>query len=298
MPPPPARRLLPGWAAPNGRDALCAASDRTPRWALSVLHNQWHPPPTPPLPARWSPHAVFPLRGRRTSRHAERRGVSSSIPAAARGLLGGSRAACRLPHLLPLQRPPRVVAVTRRRRRLLPRARCARALSTCLGWYGWDKQGTEDELGMAIVDWTGGGLARCPLMVGVPTAGWPAARGGPQSRVAREGWGVDALATTAALAGSPAGSRPLATTVRVLPSEVAAEVCRQVLGVLPAFADEHTGVCDVVVLLASASLAAEFMGVDTTGRAQGICRWVAAESGVEEVNEPVDMVLAGEEEEG
>lgn len=70
------------------------------------------------------------------------------------------------------------------------------------------------------------------------------------------------------------------------------------VSVLPAVASEHTIVFAVFALMANASLTAEVTGVDATGRASAARRWLAAESDVEAVDETVDVVPAGEDEEG
>lgn len=79
----------------------------------------------------------------------------------------------------------------------------------------------------------------------------------------------------------------------LLPSEVAADVHRQVLGGVPGLDTELTDESAVVALMANASLAAEVTGVDPTGRTQAPRRWLVAESDVEAVDETVDVVLAG-----
>lgn len=70
----------------------------------------------------------------------------------------------------------------------------------------------------------------------------------------------------------------------------------QVLGNVPALDNKHTDLSDIVALMANASPAAKSTGVDATGCAQAVCRWLVAESDVMAVDETVDIVLEGEEE--
>lgn len=81
----------------------------------------------------------------------------------------------------------------------------------------------------------------------------------------------------------------------VLPAEAEAEVRRLVLGVTPAFENTHMDVSAVVAMMANASLADEFVGVDAPGRVRAAQRWMDAENDVGAIDETVDMVLDGED---
>lgn len=61
------------------------------------------------------------------------------------------------------------------------------------------------------------------------------------------------------------------------------------------FENAHMDVSAVVALMANTSLADELMGVDTPDRVRAAQRWMDAESDVAAIEETMDMVLDGEE---
>lgn len=80
----------------------------------------------------------------------------------------------------------------------------------------------------------------------------------------------------------------------VLPTEAAAEVRRQVHGVVPAYDNTHMDVSGIMASMAHVSLAEEFEGVDASDRVRAAHRWLAAVSDARAIDETVDMVLDGE----
>lgn len=66
-------------------------------------------------------------------------------------------------------------------------------------------------------------------------------------------------------------------------------------GVVPARENVQIVVPGMVALMANASLAEEFEGVEAPGKVRAAHRWLAAKSDATAIDETVDMVLNGEE---
>lgn len=85
-------------------------------------------------------------------------------------------------------------------------------------------------------------------------------------------------------------------TAEVLPVEAAAEVRRQLHGVVHVADSVHTDVSEVVSLLANAGSDGDFEGISEDERGRAVQAWFAAEEDVNTIDHTVDMVLAGEDE--
>lgn len=86
-------------------------------------------------------------------------------------------------------------------------------------------------------------------------------------------------------------------TAEVLPDEAAAEVRRQLHGVVPVADNVHTDVSEVVALMANSRLWDDFEGVSDNERSVAVEQWFAAEDDVEALDETVDMALGEGEDE-
>jgi len=78
-----------------------------------------------------------------------------------------------------------------------------------------------------------------------------------------------------------------------LPTEANAELRRQLGDILPVADSEHMDVSSLVAMMANTTLEHEFEGVSGPDQAQAMRRWPVAETDVEAIDQTVDMVLAG-----
>lgn len=86
-------------------------------------------------------------------------------------------------------------------------------------------------------------------------------------------------------------------SAEVLPAEAAAEVRRQLHGVSPVAEGIHSDVSQIVALLANSSLREDFEWLTPCERADAVEGWLAAEDDHDAVDQTVDMVLAGKDDE-
>jgi len=75
------------------------------------------------------------------------------------------------------------------------------------------------------------------------------------------------------------------------------ELRRQPDDVQPVADNEKLGVCSLVAMMANTTLQREFESVSGRDHAQVMRRWVVAETDVEAVDETVDVVMAGADDE-
>ena len=78
-----------------------------------------------------------------------------------------------------------------------------------------------------------------------------------------------------------------------LPTEANAELRRQLGDILLVADSEHMDVSSLVAMMANTTLEHEFEGVSGPDQAQAMRRWLVAETEVEAMDQTVDMVLAG-----